>query len=333
MSQDLDATNKQDMTIRCQSFSLPESALLSKESKRVLQQQAADQKAAAASASKEPISDAPPSREDVREKFYQSERYKKLRARYAVDVVGELIGGVYTETITPSAGVSGGNAQRVLINLHGGSFEFGSRTNSVLEAIPGAALGKIKVVSVDYRMYPEHCFPAATDDVLAVYQALRKTYPAENIGIFGTSSGAQLTTQLLYRLIEMNEPLPAAVAMIAEGATKLEGDSIGMTAPLFKAQTGMNLDEALIEPYFEHASQDDPCVNPALNESALAQFPPSFMASSARDLCMSAVIATHRKLLQQGVEAELNIWEGLDNFFHANIDLPETEELHRCITP
>ena len=77
MSQDLEATNRQDMTIHCEGFSLPESALLSKESLRVLQQQVTDQKAAAAIASKEPISDTPPTREDVREQFYQSERYKK----------------------------------------------------------------------------------------------------------------------------------------------------------------------------------------------------------------------------------------------------------------
>ncbi|MDA9090888.1 alpha/beta hydrolase [Porticoccaceae bacterium] len=318
-----------DMTINCEGFSLPESPLLGAQTRDALRCQAVEAKEAAAGGG--PVSDIPPTREESREQFYQSSNYKKLRERYAVDVVGDLINGVYTETITPKAGVSKDNAERVLINFHGGSFQFGSRTNSQLESIPVAALGNIKVVSVDYRMYPEHRFPAATEDALTVYKALLENYSPNNIGIFGTSSGAQLTAQLLYRLIELDEPLPAAVAMIAEGATRLEGDSIGMTAPLFKAQTGMDLADALIEPYFETASQDEPRVNPALDECALEHFPPSFLASSTRDICLSPVIATHRKLLQQGVEAELHIWEGLEHFFHANVDLPETEELHQCM--
>ena len=75
----------------------------------------------------------------------------------------------------------------------------------------------------------------------------------------------------------------------------------------------------------------DPCVNPVLSERHMANFPPTFCAASTRDFLLSSVAVTHRKLVQTGVEAELHIWEGLDHFFHANIELPETEELHRLM--
>ena len=69
MTKQLPSSTNEKITIHCEGFSLPESALLSKESRRVLQQQVTDQKAAAAITSKEPISDTPPTREDVREQL------------------------------------------------------------------------------------------------------------------------------------------------------------------------------------------------------------------------------------------------------------------------
>lgn len=314
-----------EITLQCDPFVLPESPLLSDETRQALRRQVAEQKAALDLVSNTQPST--PSREEVREQFVQSESYQRLRSRYPVEITTELMGGVLVETITPVSGVASKNEQRVLINFHGGSFEFGSRTNSLLESVPVAALGQIKVVSVDYRMYPEHRFPAALDDAFAVYQDIIKTYAPENIGVFGSSSGAHLTAQLVYRLLNLKLGLPAAVAMIAEAATTLDGDSRAMVAPIFKAQTGEEL--SLTMGYFEGRDMNDPQIYPALSDDCMAQFPPSLLASSTRDMCLSPVVVTHRKLVQQGVEAELHIWEGLDHYFHTvNVELPETEDLH-----
>ena len=54
------------------------------------------------------------------------------------------------------------------------------------------------MIGVDYRQGPEHVFPAATDDVVAVYKELLKTYPAANIGIYGCSAGGMLTGEVVY---------------------------------------------------------------------------------------------------------------------------------------
>ena len=317
----------QEMTLHCSEFELPESPLLSDATRQALRLQAAEQKAALEAQTGSPQSS--PSREELREQFYRTEGYQRLRSRYPVDIKTELMGGVLVETITPLSGVAKNNEQCVLINFHGGSFEFGSRTNSLLESVPVAALGQIKVVSVDYRMYPEHHHPAALEDAFAVYQELLNTYAPENIGVFGSSAGAQLAAQLIYRLLDKKLGLPAAVAMIALGATKLEGDSLAFIAPVFKAQTGEDLIEAITMGYFDGADMDDPQVHPALLDDCMAQFPPSFLASSTRDLSLSPVVVTHRKLVQQGIEAELHIWEGLDHYFHgADIELVETKDLH-----
>lgn len=115
--------------------------------------------------------------------FYKTSYYKHLRELYRVVVTPKQIGGVYTEIFEPADGIGARNVARVLINLHGGSFQRGARTASHMESVPIASIGKIKVVSIDYRQAPEYTFPSASEDVAKVYRQLLKTYKPANIGV------------------------------------------------------------------------------------------------------------------------------------------------------
>ena len=90
--------------------------------------------------------------------------------------------------VAPAKGIPAAKRDRVLINLHGGGFRVDS--GSFVESIPIANLTQTLVVSVDYRLAPQNKFPAAVDDVIAVYKELLKTYKSTNIAIYGTSAGA-----------------------------------------------------------------------------------------------------------------------------------------------
>ena len=224
-----------DHIIQCPSFELPESPLLSQETCKAIQ----DYRNYIAELMEQlgsPNTDQAALSEQ--ERFYQGDLYKRLKAQYLVDIEEGVIGGVLTETFVPSDGITEKNKSCVLIHLHGGGFCSGSRTNSRLEAMPVAMLGKIKIISVDYRMAPEHRYPAATDDVEAVYRELLKHYKPENIGMYGASSGAQLTAMTMVRLQEKNLPLPRAVGMIAGGATRIIGDSVEYVGSMLKPLWG-----------------------------------------------------------------------------------------------
>lgn len=271
-------------------------------------------------------------RQQQRDSFYQSQPYQDLRALYDVEVRLETLAGVVVETIVPAAGIAEQNQQRVLVNLHSGNFEYGSQTTSQMESIPVAALGRIKVISVDYRLAPEVQFPAATDDVEAVYRALLKDYAPSNMGIFGSSAGAQLAGQLMVRLQTSNTPQPGAIAMIAAAATKETGDSIPLVAALLQASIGYGgLEQSLKNAhYLKDADWDSPAVAPAQSDAVMAAFPPTLLATSTRDFLMSSVVATHSQLTRLNVETDLHVWEGLDHVFHCNHPtLPESAELHR----
>src|SRR5207249_4995342 len=102
---------------------------------------------------------------------------KRVVERYPVDTQEKILSGVHAVVVTPKSGVAGRNRHRVLINLHGGGFAVGDANSiGVIESAPLAAMAKIEVVSVDYRQGPEFQFPAASEDVSAVYRVLLKRY-------------------------------------------------------------------------------------------------------------------------------------------------------------
>ena len=319
------------MTIHCDAYTLPESPLLSKTARTLLRQQAKYQHNAATSAPPNNLENNDP-RETERQIFYSSEEYHQLRARYDVQIETTTLAGVVVEIFSPAEGIPEEHRDTVLVNFHGGSFQTGSRTASHSESIPVAALSKRKVISVDYRMYPEHHYPAATEDAIAVYRALLKDYAPEKIAWFGSSAGAQLVAQLVARVQKEQAPMPAAIALLAEGATQHNlGDSIAMAGSIFTVKYGTELADVLAMPYFDHADQHDPQLCPALSDDLMAAFPPTLLASSTRDLWLSPVVATHRQLHRLGVETELHIWEGLEHCFHYDSELPESVELHGCV--
>ena len=129
----------------------------------------------------------------ARTDVWRAQDSAEARKLYPVNVEETTTAGVRTDIITPLS-MPADNRNRVLINLHGGGFN--SDSGSLIEGVPIANLAKMKVVSVYYRLAPENPFPAAVDDVVAVYKDLLKTYKPKSIGIFGTSAGAILTCEV-----------------------------------------------------------------------------------------------------------------------------------------
>lgn len=259
--------------------------------------------------------------------FYQNPQYQNIRKRYEVSISTQEFGGVLTEVFTPISGVTTKNKDRVLINLHGGAFRFGSRTASHLESIPISAVAKIKVISVDYRMAPEFYFPAASEDVATVYVQLLKQYDPANIGIFGCSAGGLLTAQSVAWLQKENLPIPGAVGMFCAGGSYWsEGDS-GNFATMWEERPKAIRDDPDFE-YLKKTDFSNPLAYPVRSKDIMARFPPSLLIASTRDLAMSSVVQTHSVLIQQGVPAELYIWEGLPHAFFMDPNLPQSREVY-----
>ncbi len=217
--------------------------------------------------------------------IWRAQDSAEARKYYPVNVEETTTAGVRTDIITPLT-MPGENRGRVLINLHGGGFN--SDSGSLIEGVPICNLAKIKVVSVYYRLAPENPFPAAVDDVVAVYKDLLKTYAPKNIGIFGTSAGAILTVEVAVRLKQLALPLPGALGIFSGLA---DFSRVGDSRQLFTLN-GFPGQMQPVDPnhlpddqYVAKTDRKDPVLSPLYAD--LRGMPPSLLVTSTRDILLS----------------------------------------------
>lgn len=246
------------------------------------------------------------------------------RAVYPANIEFSTIAGVPVSVVTPLV-VPANKANRVLINLHGGGFS--SDSGSLTESLPIANLTQTKVVSVIYRLSPEHPFPAPVDDVVAVYKDLIKTYEPADIAIYGSSAGAILSAEVAVKIKQLGLPLPGALGVFSGGGdfSKL-GDSQliygvqGLSGHSDKQPKGVQW----LGVYVGSADPKDPVLSPSFAD--LHGMPPTLFMTSTRDFMLSDTALLHRAFLHAGVEASLVVFDGLNHCFWYDPNLPESRE-------
>jgi epsilon-lactone hydrolase len=256
-----------------------------------------------------------------------------LSEKFGVTIAPQVVGGVPCYLVTPKI-MEPKNHGRLLIALHGGGFIFGGGQSGLLEAIEMAGLTRLKVIAVDYRMPPDHPFPATMDDVMAVWRgAVNLTNPA-SMGVFGTSAGGGLVLSLVQRAKKEGLPLPAAI-MAGTPASDLSktGDSYYTNAGVDNRLVRYEgLIEALLTLYANGRDLKDPLLSPVYGD--FTGFPPTFLVSGTRDLFLSNTVRVQQKLLQAGVPALLEVEEGqshADYLLGAMADAPESVALYSHI--
>ena len=338
-------------TIHLPAFDLPESSFLSEETRLALKRdrdiyskEQDERTNGCPPIDLENKTKMPAIRQCLAEAFYKSSLYRTMQASFAVKMTPKTVAGVYTEVFTPEAGLSAGNKDRVLIDLHAGAMMWESRTFGHLESMPIAALGKIKVISIDYRMGPENIFPAASEDVAAVYHELLKEYKPKNIGLYGSSGGAMLVAQAVALFQHEKLPLPGALGMLFAGApTALDperdkwtaSDSARIVEAIVEARSpgeGFGTWERLFGPghlYFRGIRRGTPLDSPGSYDKIMSKFPPTLLISGGvEDFALSEVVVTHAQLIRLGVQAELHVWEGMGHIFTNDPEFPESREAY-----
>lgn len=294
---------------------VPVPATISPEAQQTLRRQMSDAPAPETLAQRRSKTDA-----------WQSRAGEEARSRYPVKIAADTLAGVPVRIITPLA-IPDTKKPRVLLNLHGGGFN--SDSGSLTESIPVANLTQTKVIAVLYRLAPEHPFPAAVEDAVAVYRELLKTYEPQNIGIYGTSAGAILTGEVAVKLRQLDLPLPAALGIFSGmGDFSKEGDSNaiyalnGFSGPLSPPSKQFPNDA-----YTGSTDRKNPVLSPVYAD--LTGFPPTLFITSTRDLLLSGTTILHRAFLRAGVDAQLVVFEALPHAFWNNTRLPESKEMHQ----
>jgi epsilon-lactone hydrolase len=196
--------------------------------------------------------------------------------------------------------------RRVCFDIHGGAWILGGGDLCKMTAVIAANATGARTWSVDYRMPPDHPYPAALDDCLTAYRALLEESSPEEIVVGGTSAGANLAAALVLRARDEGLPLPAAVL--------LNTGAFDLTAAGDSWQTNDGLDNVLqgsatpaIEIYAGGHDPREPYLSPLFAD--LIGFPPTILLTGTRDMLLSDNVRMHRALRAAGVDAELHVWE------------------------
>jgi acetyl esterase/lipase len=249
-----------------------------------------------------------------------------LRETLRVKVEPMSIDGVKAYMVTPEV-IPPENRNRLLVHVHGGCFVSFPGESGTSEAVYMAGFGRFKVISVDYRMPPDHPYPAALDDAMTVWKAATKMAAPKNMAIFGSSAGGNLTLAMILRAKQDNLPLPGA---IAPGTPMSDLTNAGDSF-----RTNAMLDNVLVAPdascdkraalYTNGRDLKDPLLSPVYGD--MRGFPPAILTTGTRDLLLSSTVRVHRKLRQAGVEAVLQVFEGQSHAqYYRDVSAPETKE-------
>jgi epsilon-lactone hydrolase len=249
-----------------------------------------------------------------------------MREKLGVKLEPTTMGGVNVFILTPQT-IAPENQNRVFVHFHGGAYVLNPGEPGTREGTLMAAFGHAKVISVDYRTSSDAPYPAALDDCVAVYRELLKTIPPQNIAVFGTSTGGGLTMALILRAKQEGLPLPAAIAPGSPWSDLTKtGDTFyshNLVDNFQVSYDGYLKDSAYL--YANGRDLKDPMLSPIYGD--LHGFPPTILTSGTRDLFLSLTVRTHRKLRRSGVDAALQVFEGLSHAqYSINPNAPETRE-------
>ena len=217
--------------------------------------------------------------------------------------------------------------RRVYLDIHGGSWiQGGGEFCKSITPGTAAAVG-VRTWSVDYRMPPQHPFPAGLEDCLAVYQRLLDTHSSAEIIVGGFSAGANLAAALMLLIRDRGLPLPAAIVLSSPPVDLTEsGDTWVTNLGMDTVLTASARPTVLL--YAAGYDVLNPYLSPLYGDLA-GGYPPALLLSGTRDLLLSDTVRFHRALLAAGIPAELHVFEAQG---HAGFMGEAPEDQDRALT-
>jgi acetyl esterase/lipase len=200
---------------------------------------------------------------------------------------------------------SGVDDRRVYLDIHGGALVMGGGEVCRAMASSTARMVGARVVAVDYRMAPDHPYPAGLDDCLAFYRRLLREHDPREIIVGGASAGGNLAAATLLRARDEGLPLPAAAVLLSPEVDLTEsGDTFHTNAGVDGMGSLMQVNLL----YADGHDLADPYLSPLFGDFAKG-FPPTLLTAGTRDLFLSNAVRMHRRLRAAGVAAELHVLE------------------------
>jgi len=247
---------------------------------------------------------------------------RRAISRHQVDIDDIEIDGIACKQITPPDW-SAENGICIQYAFGGGAVG-GSPYEDLIITIPLARYTRARILSVDYRLAPEHPYPAAQQDMALVYAQLLDQYGAHRLVLSGESAGGNLALALLLQIRDQKMALPRCAALLSPWCDLTgQGDS-----HLFNDNRDPTLNNEWVDIaaalYANGHALDSPGISPLFAE--MNDLPATIITTGSCDLLLSECLRLAQKMRAAGVTCDLRVWEGMWHVFEFYNDLPESEQ-------
>lgn len=227
----------------------------------------------------------------------------------------------------------GAPEDRVLLYIHGGAWFMGS-TNTHRPFVANlASTSGVRALAIDYRLAPEHPFPAGLDDCVTAYEwLLRSGIAPDRIVVAGDSAGGNLTLALLIALRDASKPLPAgAVAISPATDLTFTGESYATRAGLDPLLPRLGSDTtSMLKGYITHHDPRHPLISPLYAD--LRGLPPLLLHVGDHEVLLDGVVGFGERAIAAGVAAQTVVWPGMFHVFQVFAPvLPEARQANAQI--
>lgn len=239
-----------------------------------------------------------------------------------IDHIGVLANGVPGEWVIPA----GAGSERVILYLHGGAYNAGSTRSHRALAANIAYASRARALTIDYRLAPEHPYPAALTDAFSAYQWLLESgIRPEQLVVTGDSAGGGLTIALLVALRERGIPMPAAAVVLSPWTDLTDsGESWQENAKADYMINGPKLKEAA-RLYLKDVSPRTPLASPVY--ANLHGLPPLLIQVGSEEVLLSDSMRLAENARLSGVDVTLDVWEGMQHVWQFAASLvPEARQ-------
>lgn len=210
----------------------------------------------------------------------------------------------------------GGNPQLVILYLHGGGFVVGSLTTHRRIACDLAEASGASVLTISYRLAPEHPYPAALEDTLTTYRWLVNTrgFHPERVAIAGDSAGGNLALAALLSLRDAGETLPSSALLISPYCDLTRISQTIATHADIDPMVSPQLLDTVTPWYAPDGDLRHPLLSPLFAD--LSGLPPLLIHVGASEVLLDDALKLARKAGLANVAVELKVWQNMIHCFH-----------------
>lgn len=202
----------------------------------------------------------------------------------------------------------------VILYCHGGGYSTGSSIYARTLTTKLAASTSMDVLSFDYRLAPEHPYPAALEDAMKAWDYLMLLgYGARDVIVAGDSAGGNMALSLVLKLKKQNRILPRGLVLMSPWTDLTSSGKSHLTRAEVDPVLNEEYLKSMIENYASGQALDDPLISPLFGD--FEGFPPTYIQVGDNEVLLADATMLHKKMIQANVSTKLDVFKGMWHVF------------------